>query len=223
MKQHERPTTLMQQVVPLVPSSALSVTLLGARWLHTGSTGYAFLLWNLFLAWLPLGLAWAATRTQRGSWQAPLLVLWLLFFPNAPYLVSDLMHLRVRVAPLWYDTGLLASFALAGMLLAIASLRLVKQLVANRWGSVAGWTTVALVCGLSGFGVYLGRFMRLNSWDALVNPFGLFHATVERVAAPHAYPQTWGVSLVFAALLLAAYVAFDLRAPQVPPVPEPAE
>ena len=222
MKQHERPTNLIEQVVPLVPSSALSVSLLAARWLHTGSTSFAFLLWNLFLAWLPLGFAWAATRTQRGSWQAPLLVLWLLFFPNAPYLVSDLMHLRARVAPLWYDTALLASFALAGMFLAIASLRLVKQLIASRWGAVAGWATVALVCGLSGFGVYLGRFLRLNSWDALVNPFGLFHVTVERVAAPHAYPQTWGVSLVFAALLFAAYAAFDLRAVQHLPAPEPA-
>jgi uncharacterized membrane protein len=203
-----------EHTLPLVPCSALACGLLAARWLRTGSADYAFLLWNLFLAWLPLGFVLAAERMEKLHWQVPWLVLWLLFFPNAPYLVSDLMHLRTRVAPLWYDTAMLAAFALAGLVLAVAALRVMRVIVQARAGAIAAWSAILGACALSGFGVYLGRFLRLNSWDAFLNPLGLFHLTAARLTAPQAHPQTWGVSVVFATLLLAVYVAFERRDPE---------
>lgn len=202
---------LGRDAAPLVPCSALACALLAGRWLVLGDTTFAFLLWNLFLAWLPLGFALLARRLRSSASQLFVLGLWLIFFPNAPYIVSDLMHLRERGAPLWFDAALLATFALAGLFVAVASLRVVHELVAARAGYPAAWGMTAAVCGLSGFGIYLGRFLRLNSWDALLHPLHLAHLTAARLSEPLAHPQTWGVSAVFAALLFATYIALEGR------------
>ena len=100
-----------------------------------------------------------------------LLVLWLLFFPNAPYLLSDFIHLSERPsAPLWYDALMLSAFAWTALLLGFASLYLVQMLVRRFLGSVWSWLVVGVALALASFGVYLGRFMRFNSWDALLRP-----------------------------------------------------
>ncbi|HJL05106.1 MAG TPA: DUF1361 domain-containing protein [Polyangiaceae bacterium LLY-WYZ-15_(1-7)] len=95
---------------------AFAGALLAARFAWTGGLGFAFLLWNLALALAPLALALPA----RGG--APRFVAWLLFFPNAPYLVTDFVHLGAGDAPLWFDVGLLAAFAWAGLLAGCVSL-----------------------------------------------------------------------------------------------------
>jgi len=98
--------------------------------------------------------------------------LWLIFFPNAPYILTDLQHL-VRVtssAPLWYDVIVMVWFSWTGLLLGLVSLYLMHDIVQRTLGRWLGWAFVFLVSGLSSFGVYLGRFVRFNSWDLLDDP-----------------------------------------------------
>src|SRR5262245_49330326 len=96
-------------VMALVFSSAASVALVGARIIWTGNPRYALLVWNLFLAWLPLVFAMlACDRYQdesRRSWGfLGLATSWLLFFPNAPYIFTDLIHLNGYFYPhFWVD------------------------------------------------------------------------------------------------------------------------
>ena len=121
-----------------------------ARSAYVGEVTGTFLLWNLFLAWLPLLFAAIAVWIERRSLLLAILpaAAWLAFLPNAPYLVTDLMHLASdgRV-PVLFDTVMLFSFALYGLALGLVSLRWMQTLVTRRWGRWLGWGFVLGVTG----------------------------------------------------------------------------
>ena len=189
-------------------ASALSVALLAARMLYAENRLFAFLVWNLFLAWVPWLIAVYCTRA-RGIALAGSVTSWLLFFPNAPYLVTDFVHLAPRApVPLWFDVGMLAAFAWAGLLLAVTSLSSLHrrvELAAGRW---AGWAFVLSATGLCGFGIYIGRFLRKNSWDALLDPLELARAASAPLFDPLGHPRAWAVAALFGVLTLVVYSAW---------------
>jgi uncharacterized membrane protein len=197
----------------LIIISLFSVGLVGTRIIYSGQHLYIFLLWNLFLAWLPLVFAWLAVTWR----QWPLLALlatffWLLFFPNAPYLVTDLLHLQpINPVPLWYDLIMLLDFALLGLFLAFVSLHLMQELVHDRFGAVAGWLFVIAVLGMSGLGIYIGRFLRWNSWDLFTRPLALLNDVHVNLYEP----RTLVISGLLALLLLFAYLIFTIN-PKIP-------
>jgi uncharacterized membrane protein len=202
-------------------SSLLAVTLFACRVYRSRNVTYVFLVWNLFLAWVPyLGSLWAdhLYRSQPRRWWRLLFpgALWLAFFPNAPYIITDFFHLQERSpVPLWNDTGMLAIFAWTGLFLAVFSLRIMQRLVKRHLGSILSWLFVAVTLGLSGLGIYLGRFLRWNSWDLLLHPRGVLGDVAARLIRPWDHPQAVGVTFLFAALLLACYLTIT--------PPEPAQ
>jgi uncharacterized membrane protein len=161
----------------LAGASGFCVMLVAARIAYSDSREYLSLVWNLFLAWIPFVIAYFAYTI---SWRRALLylaipmmaLLWLLFFPNAPYILTDLQHLSrgSHSAPLWFDVILLIWFSWTGMLLGLVSLYLMQEIVRRNFGRTLGWVFVFMVSGLSSLGVYMGRFLRWNSWDILQNP-----------------------------------------------------
>jgi uncharacterized membrane protein len=158
-------------------SSAAACILFVGRVVGGFTRDFRFMLWNLTLAWVPYGLtlvAGAIDRAQVRGRAALLLAIgaaWLVFFPNAPYLVTDLLHLRAWTPiPIWYDVGMLGMFAWSGCLLGVASLQTMEGLAAKHAGRAAGYALVLLVVAATGAGIYLGRIVRLNSWDLLLNP-----------------------------------------------------
>ena len=160
-------------IAALLAASILCVGLLELRIRETGDGFYRFLVWNLFLAWVPLAFATAAyARSRRGLDPVvlALLVPWLLFFPNAPYLLTDFIHLAEGPAPLWYDALMLSAFAWTGLLLGFASLFLVQLILRRAFGAGVAWLGVFGVLALGSIGVYIGRFVRLNSWDVFLHP-----------------------------------------------------
>jgi uncharacterized membrane protein len=181
--------------------------LLGYRFYWAGYTKFAFLAWNLFLAAIPLGFAVLLSKIERWRLAAPLISGWLLFFPNAPYVLTDLLHLRQRTGiPIWYDLLLLLSFALVSLWMGFQSLQLVQVWISRKSSPLTAWSFVAVSLFLSGFGIYLGRFLRWNSWDIVSNPVSLLGDIWERFADPLAHGRTWGVTLGFGGLLLVAYL-----------------
>ncbi len=195
-------------------SLALSFALIAVRVAITKQFLFVFLLWNLFLAAIPFGLSAAlhlAARAPKARLLLPVGAAWLLFFPNAPYLVTDLFHLEPRLGvPYWYDLALIMSCAWNGLMLAYSSLIDMHALVRQRLGFWAGWGFATVALGLSAFGVYLGRYLRFNSWDILSNPFTLFYDIVQRFLHPFHNWQTWGVTVVFWAFLLLGYATVRL-------------
>ena len=160
----------------LAGASIVCVALVRFRATMTGSTHYMFLVWNLFLAWIPFGIAYVTYVTSiRRGWLYLIVpvsaFLWLIFFPNAPYILTDLQHLRnagVDV-PVWYDVIMLIWFVFTGLFLGMVSLFLMQEIVRREFGRWFGWGFVLAVAGLTSIGVYMGRFLRWNSWDILAN------------------------------------------------------
>ncbi len=199
-------------------ASAMCVALVVARTAYSHTSNFQFLVWNLFLAWIPLVLAALAYRmaTRRSALSRLLVVLtaivWLLFFPNAPYIVTDFVHLGEfhDNVPGWYDVMLIAWYAWTGLLLGVVSLRLMQEIVSRAAGSVAGWLLVALVTALGSVGIYLGRFLGWNSWYVFQAPLALADKAWDRANQPNANVRMLGFTLLFALLFLFVYVAVYL-------------
>jgi uncharacterized membrane protein len=181
---------------------------------RTGSGYYIFLLGNLFLAGVPLFFSTAlriATH-RRTHWTIRLACfsLWLLFLPNAPYILTDILHLtRASHAPAWYDLALLLSCSGTGLVLGYLSLIDVQAIVARSFGSAYGWIFALVSLVLSGYAIYLGRFLRWNSWDVLIDPARLF-GVVDAVEHPMAHTQALSVTIVFGVILALGYVTLRI-------------
>ena len=172
----------------LAGATVFSVAIWRVRAEFSDSERYAFLIWNLFLAWIPFIISYFTyTLTMKRRWVYlffPVAAfLWLIFFPNAPYILTDFQHLPYdsRDLPIWYDVMMLVWFAFTGVLLGMVSLFLMQEMVRREFGRFVGWVFVAAVTGLSAAGVYMGRFLRWNSWDILRNPTGIALYSFERV------------------------------------------
>jgi len=206
---------LARMVLVLVLASGFCGALALARMQLTGRAALLFLGWNLMLAWVPLLVSLviasrhAPGRTPSRLGSVALGGVWLAFFPNAPYLVTDLIHLRERgFTLLLYDAMMVFAFAMTGLCIAFLSLWLIHQLVARRAGRTVGWAFVAAVAGLSGFGVFLGRFPRWNSWDIVTRPGELFVTLAVHAQDPLAYLLAIRMTAMMAALFGIAYLMF---------------
>jgi uncharacterized membrane protein len=168
-------------VLALMFASVISLALVGSCIVWTKNYHYGLLIWNLFLAWLPLGFALLARDSLRlrpdRTWRFfGLAGLWLLFFPNAPYIFTDLIHLWTSFRlQFWIDLTLILLCALTGLVLGFVSLYLMQSIVAQRFGRATSWLFVALATGLCSVGIYLGRFLRFNSWDVFLRPGKIYH------------------------------------------------
>jgi len=193
-------------------ASMMCLVMLAARIAYSGTRTHLWLSWNLFLAWVPLLASWLIYRMRtrgggRRLWLAALGVIWLAFYPNAPYLVTDVTHIRAETTvTLWLDVLVVFSFALTGLLAGFVSLYLLHDLVARARGAPAGWAFVLAVLGLSGVGVYLGRFLRWNSWDLFVQPWAVAADVAHGLLYPLAHVRSLAFSGLFAAFLALCYV-----------------
>ena len=199
-------------MLALLFSSGTSVALVMARIVWTGRFGYSFLVWNLFLAWLPMIFALLACenyqKTSGRDWRfLGLAGAWLLFFPNAPYIFTDLIHLTKRFYPyFWVDLSLILLCALTGLVLGFVSLYLMQSVVERMLGRAASWLFVAAVAALTGFGIYLGRFMRFNSWDVVFKPRQVYHGIGNWVADPLANSTSLAFPLLFGTFVFITYL-----------------
>ena len=195
----------------LAGATVFCVTIWRLRLEHTGIYRYRFLLWNLFLAWIPFMISYFTyTLSRQRRWVYMFIpiaaFLWLIFFPNAPYILTDFQHLASgeRDLPVWYDVMMLIWFAFTGLLLGMVSLFLMQEIVRREFGRWIGWAFVAAVAGLSAAGVYVGRFLRWNSWDILRDPTGIALYSFERVQDPSL--QSIVFIGLFAAFFLFLYI-----------------
>lgn len=164
-----------------------------------------FLVWNLFLAWIPVLFAAVFAVVRPRVWLLPLGLGWLAFLPNSPYLVTDLVHLAEGYE-LWRHVLQYGFAAWTGVVLGVVSMRLVHDRIERAYGAVLGWLVVTISVGLCAVGVVIGRFQRWNSWDLVTRPDAVVAATLEWVRSPFAYVQSTGVALAVAAFFGLAYL-----------------
>lgn len=170
----------------LALSSIFSIALFAGRLFWTKEPTFSFLVWNLFLALLPVFFSFYINPDQKRKWVAPVfMVLWLLFFPNSPYIITDLLHLRPRPEiPMWYDVMLILSFAWTGLMAGYYSLFQVLDFIRSRKSPVFTQIAGVVFLGLASYGVYLGRMRRWNSWDLFSKPVALLEDTIAPILNP---------------------------------------
>jgi uncharacterized membrane protein len=195
----------------LASATVFSVAVWRVRSEYSGTVHYAFLIWNLFLAWIPFIIAYFTyTMTLKRQWVYVVIPIaaffWMIFFPNAPYILTDFQHLASPWTdlPVWYDVMMLIWFAFTGLLLGIVSLFLMQEIIRREFGRWVGWGFVTLVAGLSSAGIYMGRFLHWNSWDILLNPSDIAFQTIQSAQNPSL--QSIGFTGLFAAFFLFLYI-----------------
>jgi uncharacterized membrane protein len=215
----------LNETVLLFAFSTLCLVLSVIRVFASATPTFLFLNWNLFLAFIPWALSsllMIYPKLQEKKLAVIMLLgTWLLFFPNAPYILTDLFHLKHVVSmPMWFDLLLILSFAWVGLLFGFMSLWDIEKIL-NRYliksrlkgllryrFSVPIFSSVLLFIG--SFGIYLGRYLRWNSWDIIAEPFALIYDIGDRFINPFEHPRTWGVTLLMGLFLNLVYWSLRL-------------
>lgn len=186
---------------------AISLTVFRVK--VTDSGFYLFLIWNLFLAIIPFLITNYLKQQTNRFLLYMLFPFWLLFLPNAPYIITDLFHLeKGTLMPIWFDLLLIISFAICGMLLFFTSLNDMFNILTKYFSKKTVWFVTIVSLFLSGFGIYLGRFLRWNSWEILNKPLLLFRDIWNPIMHPIQYSRTWGITFGFGFLFLICFLIF---------------
>ena len=187
----------------LMIMSGFSVFLSLCRIIYTARNMYAFLLWNLFLAFIPWVIANILEyKNFRKGIEIPVMIAWLLMFPNAPYLFTDLIHLgKNPFAPRWFDITLLLSYGITGFAFAYFSLKKVEGKIKKYFPKIKANYLKAFIIYLSSYGIYLGRFLRWNSWDIITNFVPLVRDVFKTIKHPVQNAAAWGFTILFGTLL----------------------
>lgn len=190
---------------------AFGTFLLIVRIIYSREFTFAFLVWNLFLAIIPYFFAATLMMKYRGQKLSKgvyiLFALWLLFFPNAPYIITDFIHLRPRgIVPLWYDLILISSFAWDGIIVGLISLRIIHIFIKERGHKFIARCVVVVAIGMGSFGIYIGRYLRWNSWDVLAHPQALFYDIIGRLTNPFQHPRAYTMTVILWIFLFLLYI-----------------
>lgn len=174
-----------------------TISLLLFRIFYSGNLMYLFFVWNLFLAAVPFILSSFLIQSQKKKLYWIIFIVWILFFPNALYIITDLVHLKERNnIPLWFDVILIFSAAINGLIMAFISLCQVEIFLRLRFNNRKANLILYSCLFISSFGVYIGRFLRWNSWDIFVNPFQFIFGIMQPFINPSHHPRTWGMTII---------------------------
>jgi uncharacterized membrane protein len=187
---------------------AFCIALVIVRIIKTEHYSFLFLFWNLFLAYLPvLFIKFIKPKTHKYL-SFVLLGFSILFLPNAPYILTDLFHLKkALVAPLWFDLILIISFAILGVIYFIMAFELILETIKRTYNQKINLVAKPFLFLACGYGIYLGRYLRYNSWDIISNPLDLVNGMVNSVFNPNYYKETLSVTITFTVFL---YLIFEI-------------
>lgn len=185
------------------------------RRFYSGNWSFFFLNWNLFLAIIPWALtsfSFIKPKIQSSVLGIILLLLfWLLFFPNAPYIITDLFHLRIiKSMPIWYDTLMILSYAWTGMLFGFLSLWDIERILGRKLPHPLVTFFSGILLFVGSFGIYVGRYLRYNTWDLFTKTSVVLTEIGDRIADPFQHRTTWGVTIFMGLFLNIAYWSFRL-------------
>jgi uncharacterized membrane protein len=183
------------------------------RFVYTDTKVFLFLNWNLFLAFLPWLFTTILTIYPKLKQNKLVLVAlvfsWLLFFPNSLYILTDLFHLQLETSmPKWFDLVLILSFAWTGLMFGFMSLWDIEKIIGNKINKGLMPVVSLFLLFMGSFGIYLGRYLRWNSWDIITEPFYLFYDISDRIIKPFQHKGAWGMTLFMFIFLSMIYWSF---------------
>ena len=191
--------------------SLFSLSLSLVRIAFTRRLMFLFLMWNLLLAFVP----WLLTsflhvrKIKNRLFFSIIIFAWIIFFPNAPYILTDLIHLgKEKSVPIWFDLILLLSYGFAGLLYGFVSLNLIEIRLKEKYKASVCNVLVCVLIYVSCFGIYIGRFLRWNSWNLFTDLDSIFIDVFARVKNPAQHFTTWAFTFLFGTLLNLMYYGF---------------
>jgi uncharacterized membrane protein len=198
----------------LLVSIGAAICILLARVIYSRQFTFLFLIWNLFLAYIPFFLSRTLKNNNRlqkpGLLSLSIAFTWLIFFPNAPYIITDFFHLYQREGvPLWLDLIIIALFAWNGLIIGFLSLKDMQQMITVKYGKKYGWGITLFVILLGSFGIYVGRYLRYNSWDVFIAPYSLTGDILKIFLHPYQYKSAFGMTFGLAIFLMTSYYNFS--------------
>jgi uncharacterized membrane protein len=203
--------TRFKSLLPISVALIFSAMILMLRMKLNKSFSFVFLIWNVFLAIIPFVIT-MYLKTSKNLNKIKLgfaFLIWLAFLPNAPYIVTDLIHIRIgNDSRLWLDVLVLLSFALSGLLLFYTSIIDMQQLLKLKFKKLPTEPIVLVILFLCGFGVYLGRFLRYNSWEIISQPQILISDVFNIIIAPYQHYEAWLFTLGFGVFLVVGFWLF---------------
>jgi uncharacterized membrane protein len=178
----------------------------------TGKISFIFLPWNLFLAFIPYYISARLQQKpipkEKRVKSIVVFIAWLLFIPNSFYILTDLFHLQIKEEPLrWFDLTLIFSFAWNGLLLGILSVRQMEKIMWARFRVRNEFFFLYPLMWLIALGIYIGRYMRFNSWDVITNPFQLVEDISYMMIHPFMHFYEWGMITCFSVFMTIIYMS----------------
>jgi len=203
----------INQQLPFIKGFSISVLfsilLLLIRVSKVESYFFLFLIWNLFLACIPYGITTILSfnKIHQNRFLFGIgFICWLAFLPNAPYILTDLQHIRLStLQSVWFDVLLILSFAINGLIVGFASLRTMQGLLQKHFSKKTTNLITYLTLLLCGFGIYMGRILRWNSWDLIQNPMDVLGDIFQRIIFPIEHINTWAFTIGFGSFLIITY------------------
>ncbi len=197
----------------LIFSTLFIILLLAVRYVLSKEITYIFLVWNLFLAWLPFIISQIIRLYHQKIHSRILFILlltiWIALYPNAPYIVTDLLHLKPRQnIPLWFDMALLFLSACTGLFLGLLSVYNMQITIKKKSSKTIARIVSGGVFFSAGFGVYIGRYLRWNSWDLMMQPLPLFRDFMRNITDLHSLWQILSIAFLFFVIQLILYLFF---------------
>lgn len=162
----------------LILPVGFTFSLIVFRCIYSGSGMYLFFVWNLFLAAIPLSISSVLIQSDK-KFHWLLFIAWLLFFPNALYIITDLLHLKER-----------------NNIMAYLSISQVEFFLKSKFSNIITKVILSTCLIVCAFGVYVGRYLRWNSWDILLDPYKLFSEMIQPFVHPFQHPRTWGMTII---------------------------
>ncbi len=166
---------------------------------------YNFLIWNLFLGFLPFLIAIIIQQFEKQINNLLLIIgsaMWLLFYPNSPYIITNLIHIQASSTSVLYDTLLIFSFSMLSLFFGFYSLKLLQTVLIKKISKNITYIILFVSLLLSSFGIYLGRILRLNSWDVFVKPLKVFSTVFEHLFPITKNPETYTIIILFSLIQL---------------------
>lgn len=178
------------------------------------NTTFTYLFWNIFLATIPFCISsLLILYTSKDDFLKPFFIigfiLWFLFLPNAPYVVTDFIHLgRIHGVPVLYDTFLLFTSAWACLLMGLYSLNHIERIFLLKFSKKVTNTIIFVVILFASFGVYLGRFLRFNSWDIFTSHDSLVSSIGKIFSGANNYDNVYAYVVLFFFFIYVSYISF---------------
>ena len=200
-------------VVFFIISSAFCFCMSIVRYAATDTTKFLSLNWNLFLAFIPWFVSMILIIGKKINKLAMflLILMWVIFFPNSPYILTDLFHLSPRsFPPIWYDLILILSYAWTGLMFGFVSLINIETVLIKYINARTVSLISVVLLFVASFGIYLGRYLRWNSWDLISNPLDVFSYIFKVFFSPYDFKGAWGVTILMGLMLNMMYLSIKL-------------